>query len=268
MKILFFLAFLPGLSAIEVKDIVARSAAAMDANWKAAPGFSFNERDVETKHGKAKTVKTYRVLIIEGSQYNQVIAINDKQLSPEEETRENQKLKAEIERRKRESARERAKRVAKYQRERQQDHSMMAEMVNAFDFTLASEGQLSGHDVWVLDASPKPGYVPKTQETKVLTGMKGRLWIEKERYQWVKVAAEVTRPISMYLVAKVGPGTRFELEQEPVGGGVWLPKHFSTNVNASALKFINEDLTDDETYSNYRPMPSEDQLTASRQDRR
>jgi hypothetical protein len=55
-------------------------------------------------------------------------------------------------------------------------------------------------------------------------------------------------------MAKVGPGTRFELEQAPVGGKVWMPKHFSVRVNASALGFINEDSTDDETYSDYRLM--------------
>jgi hypothetical protein len=56
-------------------------------------------------------------------------------------------------------------------------------------------------------------------------------------------------------LARVGPGTRFLLEQEPVAGDLWLPKHFSMHVNASALGFINEDSVDDETYRDYRPMP-------------
>jgi len=52
----------------------------------------------------------------------------------------------------------------------------------------------------------------------------------------------------------VGPGTRFELEQEPVAGNLWMPKHFAMRVNASAFGFINENSSDDETYTDYRPM--------------
>ena len=45
---------------------------------------------------------------------------------------------------------------------------------------------------------PSPDYQPINREAKVLTAMKGRLWIDKREYQWVKVSAEVTRPVSMY----------------------------------------------------------------------
>jgi len=100
-------------------------------------------------------------------------------------------------------------------------------------------------------------YVPRDRDAKVLTGMKGMLWVCKETYQWVKVEAEVTRPVNFYgFLAKVGPGTRFELEQEPVADGLWMPKHFSTRVYAMALGFINQNSTDDETYRDYRPLKS------------
>jgi len=140
---------------------------------------------------------------------------------------------------------------------------MLKEMVDAFDFRLAGEAHVEGHDCWVLDAEPKPGYQPKSRETKVLTGMKGRLWVDKSQYQWVRVEAEVMRPVNMYgFFAKVGPGTHFALEQAPVAGNLWLPTHFSVKVKASALGFINENSTDDETYRDYKPMPNIAELEA------
>ena len=237
-------------------EIIQRSIAANQANWKEAPNYSFVERDVESKHGSVKTIKTYEVLMIDGSPYNKAIAINDRPLSAQEKALEEQKLQQEIQKRQRESSRERSRRMAKYMRERNQDHAMLKEMAEAFTYTLTGEDKVNGHDVWVLEATPKPGYQPRSREAKVLTGMKGKLWIDKATYQWAKVDAQVFKPVSFYgFFAKVGPGTRFVLEQEPVTRDLWLPKHFSVKVNATALGFINENSAEDDTYRDYRPMP-------------
>lgn len=247
----------------DVQEIVRRSVAATMEDWKAAPNFAFIERDVESKKDRNRTVKTYEVLMIEGSPYNKLIAINDRPLSKEEAEEEDAKVQQEVRRRESESKRDRARRIAKYQKERTQDNAMLREMVGAFEFRLAGETKRNGRDCWVLEATPKPGYEPRTREGKVLAGMRGRMWVDKEEYQWVRVEAQVTRPVSLYgFFAKVGPGTRFELEQEPVSANVWMPKHFAVRVNASALGFINENSTDDETYRNYRPMTKALELQA------
>lgn len=240
---------------VDAPDIIRKSVAVTQANWKEAPNYAFVERDITSKKDRPKTAQTYEVLMIEGSPYNKLIAVNGHPLSKEEEQAEDQKLQTVVSNRKHESARDRRRRIAKYQRERHQDEAMMREMVNAFNFRLVRETTVDGRDVYEFAATPKPGYVPPTRDTKVLTGMKGTLWVDKQTCQWVKVEAQVTRPVSFFgFIAKVGPGTRFELEQEPVTANLWMPKHFSVNVNATALGFFNENSTDDETYRNYRPM--------------
>jgi len=241
-------------ASVNVEQIVLRSVAANEADWKAAPKYAFTEHDVITKRAGTPAIKTYQVLMIEGSQYNRLIAINNRPLTAAENGGEENKLKLEIARREHESARQRAHRIEKYDRDRRQDHDMMNEMAEAFAYRLVGEETLDGHSVYILDASPKPGYEPHSRETRVLIGMRGRMWIDKETYQWVKVVAEVTKPVEFGLfLAKVGPGTRFELEQRPVGDGIWMPTHFSMNVNASVLGFYSENSTDDETYSHYQP---------------
>ena len=239
----------------DAQAIVRRSTAAIEADWNQAPKYSYIERDVESKRGSKPIVKTYEVLMIEGSPYNRLLATDDKALSQGEQAEEEQKLRAAIEKRQHESKRERAKRIAKYEKERNQDHAMLKEMVDAFDFRLAGEENVGGHDCWVFDASPKRGYQPPNHQAKVLTGMRGKLWVDKRQEQWVKVEAEVFKPVSFYgFFAKVGPGTRFELEQEPVAGDLWLPKRFSMNVSASTFGFISQNAMDDETYRDYKPM--------------
>jgi hypothetical protein len=241
-----------GLSA---NEIIKRSIAASQRNWTDAPKWSFKERDAQPKKNGEIASKTYQVFVIEGSQYNKLIALNDHPLSPEQSAKEEQKLKEEIRKRKSEAAADRNKRVQDYRRERNQDHAMMLEMMNAFVFTPAGEESVRGRPTYVLDATPKPGYTPKNRDTKVLKGMKGRLYVDKATFQWVKVQAEVTSPVSFYgFLAKVEPGTRFVLEQAPVSSRLWYPIHFRQEVNATALGVIHRDKEEDERYSDYRPM--------------
>lgn len=248
---------------VDVNSIIKRSVAAMEKDWNAAPGYTYIERDVQSKRNGPKVVKTYQVLLIEGSNYNRLIAVNDQPLPPAQAEQEKQKLENEIAKRQHESASERAKRVARYEKERRQDHAMIAEMSKAFTFSLTGSERLDGHDCWVFDATPDPSYQPKMRDAKVLPGMKGRLWVDKQHYQWAKVEGEVIRPVSFYgVLAKVSQGTKFMLEQRPVSSDIWLPKHFSMQVNASALGFINENSTDDESYKDYQPITANPEIAA------
>ncbi len=237
-------------------QIIRKSVAVTKADWAQASRYSYLERDVESKRHSPAMSKTYRVLMIDGSPYNLVTAIDNEPLSPEQKAAEQRKLQREIGKRQYESRRERERRVEKYRRENEHNHDMLQEMVGAFQFHLAGEAQVDGHACWILDAEPKPGYDPDDHEGRVLKGMKGRLWIDKTTYQWVKVHAEVVKPVSFYgFLAKVGPGTEFSLEQEPVGDDVWMPRVFNVRVRASALGFFSENSDETDTYLDYQPMP-------------
>ena len=255
MSPLVALAFFLTVPSPNASQIVQRSVANTTHDWNAAPRFDFTERDLIVKHG-AKTVKTYQVLMLEGSPYNKLIAVNDRPLTAEAAAGESRKLQQESARRRRESAAARQKRIAEYETERRQDHALLAQMARAFDYTLAGQETVNGHPCFVLDATPKPGYQPVSRETKVLKGMRGRMWIDTATYQWVRVEAEVFRPVAFGLfIAHVEPGTKFTLEDEPAAGNLWLPSHFSVRVKARIL-FVSRNSLDDETYSNYRPAAS------------
>jgi hypothetical protein len=252
LAVVILFTFRLSASGPDVVELVRRSVENNERNWKAAPSFSFTENDVITKSGKT-TRRTYRVRMIEGSQYNQLIAENGEPLKGARAAAEQKKLEAEIARRRSESAAARSRRVAAYQRERRQDHELMQEMVKAFDFKVAGRASMNGRDCWVLDATPKPGYRPINRDTRVLTGMRGRMWVDAREYQWVKVHAEVFRPVAFGLfIAHVQPGTEFTLEDAPVGDGLWMPSRLITKVRATAMLFWSQNSVDDETYTEYR----------------
>jgi hypothetical protein len=244
-------------SALEVSGLINRSVAANTADWNAQPQYSHRERQIKSKvdcagHVQIGQSKTYEISMLEGSPYSRLVEIDGHALNRDQQAQEQRKLNSELTRRRNESARERQGRISKYRTERAEEHMLMQQMVNAFTFTLAGEQRVDGVDCYVLDARPNAAYNPPVEKARVLLGMKGRLWIDKQQYHWVKVQAEVINPVQFGLfVAKVKPGTRFELEQAPEGD-VWLPKHFSESVNASVFGFYGLRSNEDELYSDYQ----------------
>lgn len=238
-------------------EIIKKSVAVHAADWKAQPEYSYRERDGKSKIDSSGQVRieqsrTYEVMMIEGSPYNRVVAINDEALPRAQEQQEQNKLNREIKRRQHESPSERSARVSKYQNERSDEHLLMQQLVAAFDFRLAREERLNGIECYVFDASPKPSYHPPVDKARVLKAMKGQLWVEKNEYHWAKVEAEVTQPVEFALfLARVKPGTKFELDQAPVGN-IWLPKRFVQSINATVLGLYGMRSMEEEDYSEYQ----------------
>ncbi len=237
-----------------VHDIIEKSVAANQADFKAAPHFNYKERD---RLGKGS--KTYQVTMIEGSPYSRLIAINDQPLASAQAAAEEKKQQQVSQQRRSESPEQRQARIQKYEKERRRDNAMMNQLTVAFNFTLLGRHKLRGFDVWALKATPKPGYQPPNMETQVLPGMQGELWIDQKSCQWVKVTARVIHPVSIEgFLARVEPGTQFELENAPVGNGIWQAAHFAMRSNAKVLYLFNHGSHQDETYFDYQPVSAPD----------
>lgn len=237
----------PGVGAI-----IQRSVQANQTDWKAAPEYQYTDRSRE-KGGS----KTWLDEMIEGSPYHRLVAVNGLPLPPAEETQEQEKLDQTIARRRSETPEARARRIASYQRDRRRDHVLMEQLTDGMNFTFEGRQRVGSYECYVLQAKPRPGYRPPNTQAEVLTGMRGRLWIDTQSYQWVKVEATVVHPVSIEgFLARVEPGTRFELEEEPVGNGVWLPKHFSMSARAKVLLVFTYRTRQEDWYSGYRQVPS------------
>lgn len=227
--------------------IIQHSVEANKRDWDAAPQFDCLERD-----RVSSGTKTYEDTMILGSPYQRLVAVNGKPLAPAQAAAEKQKLENTTSERKKESPRQRSARIARYEKERRRNHLLMEQMTKAFAFKVVDETNLHGHEVYVLQATPRPGYRPPNMETEALTGMEGKMWIDKGSFQWVKVEAQVTHPVSIAgFLAQVEPGTHFELEKEPVTPEIWLPSHFSMRARSRILFLIPHRGQEDDTYFNY-----------------
>ncbi|HVV44137.1 MAG TPA: hypothetical protein VHC72_03005, partial [Bryobacteraceae bacterium] len=176
----------------DANTIIRRSVDAMHRDWQSAARYTHLERDIEA-HGS----KTFQILMIEGSPFQKLTAVNGKPLSEAEAKKEEEKLRQEIASRCGESPDDRRKRIADYQKDLERDREMIGELAKAFTFRVAGRQRVNGHQTWLLNATPKPGYQPPNLETKALTGMEGKLWIDTATFEWVRVEAHVVRPVSI-----------------------------------------------------------------------
>lgn len=230
--------------------IIRRSMAANEADWAAAPDYSYSERTRDDDG-----VKTFDVTMMLGSPYKRLLLVNDKPLTAADRRNQERRLAEELARRHSESPSDRDRRVAEYQQSREHAHRILEEMPRAFEYRVLSTRRVGERTVYVLQATPRAGYAPPTVETRVLTSMRGEFWIDTSTFQWVKGTARVMQPVSIAgFLARVQPGTELEVELASVAQGVWLPKHFELRSRSSILFLFHHHKYEDDTYFNYRKL--------------
>jgi len=235
-----------------VQEIIRQAAAKMQADWAAAPRFAFIQRDVTTSKG-VTTSRTQQVFMVAGSDYYVPIAIDGEPLPEAERQEQLNRLKQEVRQRERETPEQAAKRSETYRKVREQNGILLNQFTLAFDFFPAGMETVDGRLAYVFDARPRPGYHPPNRTAKILTGMQGRLWIDKETFHWLKAEAELLKPVSVFgFFAKVLPGTRMELEMTPVTPSVWQVSRFAVDLKTSILWRRSNKMTETD-FSDYQP---------------
>ena len=233
----------------DADKIIERSVVVLKRDWAAQPRFDCSERDKD-KNG----IRTYEDIMLDGSQYQKLIAFNDKPLDAHQQSEQQQKFQEAAAKRRSESKSQERRRIARYEAGRKRELELITELTKAFTFTLNSTDKLDGRDVYLLQAEPRKGYRPPNFETRVLTGMRGKLWIERNSFHWVKVEVEVVHPVRIGgFIARVEPGTRFELEKTPVSNDIWLPSHLAVKSRSKVVFFFNHQTDEDDIYFNYHP---------------
>ena len=227
-----------------------------------ARNYTCRQREVQKhldSHGQVKSIeiKTWDITVLYGEPYSRLIEKNDRPLSTEDEKKEQEKIDKFISKRKNESEEEQRKRQAKQKKEREEDRAFLRDVANAYDFRIIGEEPVDGRDAWVLEATPRKDFHPTQPHADILPRLKGKLWIDKQDYNWVKAEAEAIDTISFGLfLARVHKGSHFSFEQLRLNNEVWLLRRFYLNASARLLLFKNEGLEQEDVFSNYKKFSS------------
>lgn len=242
----------------DAREIVRRSADANDLNWKVARNYTFLERLEQRRldsggRVKSREVKTYDLTLLEGSPYRRLVERDDHPLSAAEQRKEQEKLDRSITERSKETPSVRERRIAEYEKRRERERAMMGEVVDAYDFKIAGSDRIDGRDVWMIDATPRSGFQPHSRGARILPDLRGRLWIDKLSDQWVKLEAEVIRPVSFGLfLVRLEPAARISFDQTRVNDEVWLPRHIAVAASARIGLIKKLRMEEEITYKNFR----------------
>lgn len=235
-----------------LQEIVRRATATLRSDWAADPDYAYVEKDEVQKNGRM-TSKTSRVVYIAGSDYYLPIAIDDQPLPPDREKAELEKLKNEVRRRNAESPEARRQRIGKYKKQRDENDALVLDFPNAFTFELLREETVNGYPAYVLSGMPKKRTGSLTLAAKVLSGMRGTVWVDKQNFHAIRVSCDVVTPVPVYgILAKVLPGTHIEFAMAPVTDSIWLLSNLSMDLKISKLGLFKSTQVTRSTYSDFR----------------
>ena len=251
----------------QIRELLQRAEEKDLANDKQMRDYTYIERDEQRNldgHGGVKKTetRTSEVLEIYGEPVERLTAKDDKPLSPSEAKKEDDKIQKIIDKRKNESVDGRRKRLEKEEKDREEGRKFVLEVADAFNFRLIGSETIDGHDAWVLDGEPRPGYEPKSREAKMLTKFKGRVWIDKAETQWVKLDVTAIDTLSVgWVLARIHKGTHVMVEQTKVNDEVWLPKHLQAHVDLRLALFKGYDVDVDQVYRDYKKFRTDTKIT-------
>jgi hypothetical protein len=265
---LLVVAVLPGQDA---REILRRSLELEKRNSEATRNYTFLQRQQRREidsSGKVKNVEsdTYDLTLLEGSPYRRHVARNDRPLSAKELAKEEEKLRRSIEDRRQETPEQRERRIREAEDKRKKQREPMEEIPDAFDLKLASEEAVEGIACWVIEATPRPGYRPKHTDAKFFSKVKGRIWVAKQDYAWVKIDMVTLDTISFGgFLLRMATGSRLEYQTARVNNEVWLPKRLVLTgaMRVALVKVLRGDVTYD--FSDYKKFQADSRVVSTGQ---
>jgi len=246
------------LSQDEMRNVLRISADNDIENDKRQRNYTYIEREEEHKldgKGRAKSteVRTSEILMIYGEQVERLISKNDRPLSAKDAAKEDEKIQKIIDKREHESDKERKRRIAREEKDREDGRKFVSEVADAYNFHFLGIEKLGGRDTYVIDAEPRPGFQPKMKYANILPKFRFRAWIDKQDLQWAKLDAVCIDTVSFGLVlARIHKGTRVVLEQTRINDEVWLPKQMDIKVDARVALLKNFNLAQQTIYRDYK----------------
>jgi hypothetical protein len=247
----------PALSQDQIHELINRAAEQDLRNDQQQRDYTYVERSEQRRlgsDGKVKSTesKTYDVMELYGEQVERLIAKDDQPLSSKDAAKEDQRIQKLIDKRKNESEEQRAKRLEKEEKDREQAREFVKEINDAYNFHFIGMENVEGREAYVIDATPRPGFQPHRKEARILPSFKFRAWIDQADSEWVKLDAQCIDTVSFgWFIARIHKGSNIQIEQTRVNDEVWLPEHIALTLDARIL-FKGVNLEQDVRYRDYK----------------
>jgi hypothetical protein len=208
---------------------------AVQANQKASEAIEkdYLYRSVVTAqetngHGEVKKTETEEsdYFWLQGVKVHRLLKKNGKELSEEEQKKENERIDKEVAKAK--ERRAKADEKGKETDPRGEELVTVSRLLELGSFTNARREQLNGRDVIAVDFAGDPKAKTKSKFEEGIRDMAGTAWMDEQDKVLVKAQGHFVNNFKVGggLVVNIQKGTNFLMEQRKINDEVWLPARF------------------------------------------
>ena len=191
-------------------------------------------------HGGVKKTESaeYDIFWLDGVPVRRQTKKNGKELSAEEQKKENEQIDKEVAKAKEKRAK--AEEKGKETDPRGNDVVTVSRLLELGSFTNARREQLNGRDVIAVDFAGDPKAKTKSRFEDVIRDMVGTAWIDEQDKVLAKAQGHFLNNFKVGggLVVNIQQGTSFSMEQRKVNDEVWLPVTIEAQGTFRAFLFV------------------------------
>ena len=202
--------------------------------------------------GKRPETREYDVFWLNGVQVEKLTRKDGRDLTPDEQKKENDRLDREVAK-----AKERkAKAEAKGQQTDPQGYEMItvSRFLELGSFSNPRRVQIDGRDNIAIDYAGDPKARTRNRSEEVVRNLAGTVWIDEQDRILTRAEGRFINnfKIGAGLVMNIKKDTTFRFNQKKINGEVWLPAHIEGHGAARVLLFVSFDGSIRVTESDYR----------------
>jgi hypothetical protein len=202
---------------------------------------------------KENESETFETSFYRGYRLRRLVAKNGQPLDAEDQAKEDRR----IEKRVREIEKELAERDRKREAGRpgEDDRRVsIADLFRASRLVNPRRELFRSREMIVFDFEPNPDYRPKKDIERFAGKTVGTMWIDPGDKQVARIEARLIEPYKVGggLLASLGKGSSFVLEQDRINNEIWLPTAADVNISVRALLLIGITANQSVRYSNYK----------------
>ncbi len=221
---------------------------AVEVNQRASEAIEkdYMYRSVQTQqetdgHGGVKKTETreFEIFWVNGVPVHRMTKKNGKELSEEEQRKENEHIDKEVAKAKEKRAK--ADEKGTETGPRGEELVTVSRLLELGSFTNARRVQLNGRDTIVVDYTGDPKAKTKNRFEDVIRDMAGTAWVDEQDRMLVKAQGHFLNNFKVGggVVVSIQKGTNFSMEQRKVNDEVWLPAMVEGQGEARALLFFS-----------------------------
>lgn len=141
----------------------------------------------------------------------------------------------------------------KEQKDGEQARALLKAFPNAFHFQqISTKGNLVE-----IKFTPKPNFHPSSRPEHAFPHIEGLLLLEPQQKRLAGISGKLVSEVKFGggLLGHLDKGGTFAVEQQEIGQGYWEVTALHIHVNGKALLFKTISIQDEETYSDFKPVP-------------